>query len=1177
MGIFYRNNGAITVFLSLILVPILILAGIAVDAIRIYGAKAIVSGSAELAMNTGLASYDQVLKDVYGILSISADENELTNNLIKYFENTINSMGLELNEEDSYTKAIIQDIKNMISSPEKLEFNNLIDMETVNFVAKGVDGTQLYYPETVKRQIVEYMKYRGVVSLGSNFLDKANMFKEVPKQQEVIETKVEYENSLSDIDSACKEIYIAITKYNNLKNELNNYSLDNFYTDSTKGTSTYLGLKDINRLLISVYSNNAFIENPSKIIVNASGLSYHDIYSYLNSQIGQNLINSIGKLDDKNSVDETIKYFFNINENSNDIVKITKYYNVLPDKFASYRSELIREFEREERIAREAAKKNNVPFVPSENTALIEAENEYSDLMNELNIQMSTINIYYNDLGNRKDYISNLVENELEKLNSDLNKKYLLIKEIENQANIASEKLNILLKDIIPEVESKNKAWEKKLNSLSEGDVKNSLKMQYDEISKSLDKEEIKKLKDIMNNNKNFYEKYQANLDNAKYLNKLFIKEKLDISVNNLSKSISFNSINYDLALKEADDMFLNNFYAPNSSTLSGLATKIFNESSFYQYLNKVYRGLIDENSNSNIYKEDAEAKKENLFDLVNTTIDTYEKETNNKDAINFVPTGGEIYEDLATTLINVSLEESSKNFDRLSSNENLAANKKIANNQTEAMKNSVGIIEGLGNFTGNLAEGARDYLFVTEYMTEMFSCHTTNIDNSIEKTLSGIEISKDNNYLFGSEMEYILWGQKGENTNKNNLYTTSSIFGLRFVLNTIYAYTDMEIKTFTLAAAISLAGFTGFGVPLVQNILILALAMGESALDISKLLKGQNVVLYKTYTTWVLKPSGISREAISYTLKTATEEALDKMSNKIIELAESTTDENVYKLETAFDEYSESIANDLAISVSNLVLTPIQTELTVWIETNTLTKVESLNDSIDSIYKRLRGEIAKEPESFAKNIKLMVFDLFLEKKLEQLKSEINNALITLNNDVEALKLKVEGYIKNSIADLTNEAKSIIFENGYEKLKDEAKKSFKNLTDDVKQNANEVIDNFVNKVTVGDIATNNTSFRTGITTNLTISYKEYIKIFLFSGMLAGKDNIYISRMCDLIKLNLVCSTSAPMSDFTLKNSYTMLKIDTQASVRTTFMKHKLFTNPWDENKCYINYSTIYGY
>ena len=1176
MGIFYRNNGAITVFLSLILVPILILAGIAVDAVRIYGAKAIVSDSAELTMNAALASYDQVLKDVYGILTISADENELSNNLIKYFENTVNSMGLQFNEDDSYTRAIISDIKNIIGSKEQLDFNNLIDVETVDFIAKGIDGTQLYYPETVKRQIVDYMKYRGVVSIGGNFLDKINMFKEVPKQQEVIETKVEYENSLSDIDSLCKEIYAAMIKYNNLKKELNNYTIEDFYKDSKKGTSSYIGLEDINRLLITAYSNTSLIENPSKIIVNTSGLSYHNVYSYLNSQIAENIINNIGVLDDKKGVEETIKYFFNINESSNDIVKIIKYFDVIPDKFDDYRRELIREHEREERLAREEAKKNNVPFVPSENTALIIAENEYSALMQVLNNQIPTINNYYGDLENRKNYISNLINTELEKLNSDLNKKHLLVKDIKNQASIASEKLDVLLKDVIPDVESKNKEWQKKLNSLSEGDVKNSLKYQYDEISKTLDKNEIKKLKDIMISNKNYYEKYLLNLDNTKYLSKLFIKDKLSMSISSLSRTISFNNRNYDLAISEADEMFLNNFYAPSTSNLNGLNTNDFVESSFYQYLNKVYKKLIDENNDSDIYKEEAEDKKENLFELVNSTVNTYKEETNKKATLNLVPTDGNIYEDLATTLINVSLNENIKEVDKLSSKEDLASNKKIAKNQAKVMKDSVGIIEGLGKFTGNLAEGARDNLFLTEYMTEMFSCHTTNIDNSIEKTLSGIEISKENNYLFGTEMEYILWGKKGEDTNKNNIYTVSSIFGLRFVLNTIYAYTDMEIKTFTLAAAISLAGFTGFGVPLVQNILILAIAMGESAMDISKLLKGENVVLYKTYTTWVLKPSGISREAISYTLKTTTEKALDNMSNKIIELAERTTDENVHKVETAFDEFSESLANDLAISVSNLVITPIQTELTIWLETNALTKDE-LNSTIDGVYKSLREEIAKEPESFTKNIKLMVFDLFLEEKLEQLKSKINNAISTLDNNVEALKLKVEGYIKDSIADINNEAKTIIFKNGYEKLKNEAKESFNKITDDVKQNANKVIDDFVNKLTVGDIAINDTSFKPSITTNLTISYKEYIKIFLFSGMLAGKDNIYISRMCDLIKLNLVCATNAPMQEFNLKNSYTMVSINTRTSVRTTFMRHKLFANPWDENKCYINYSTIYGY
>ena len=1176
MGIFYKNDGAVTVFLSLILVPILILAGIAVDAIRIYGAKAIVSDSTELTMNTALASYDQVLKDTYGILSISADENELSNNLIKYFERTINSMGLDFDEDDSYTRAIIDDIKNMINSPEKLEFNNLIDMETVDFAARGVEGTQLYYPETVKRQIIEYMKYRGLISLGSNFSDKLNIFKDIPKQQEFVEAKIEYENSLSDIDSVCKDIYKAALKYNELKNELNNYTINDFYKDSREGTETFLGLKDINRVLIALYSNKSLIEDISKIAISTDGVSYHELHSYFSSQTAQNIINNIGALSDKKDTGDIIKYFFDINEYSNDIAKIIRYYSVLPDKFNDYREALIREFEREERQAKIEAKKNKVPYIPRENTELINAEAEYSRLMQELSKQIPSINIYRDDMKNRKSYVRNLIEDNFQKLNSSLHEKYLLVKEIKSQAEVASKGLDTLLKDIIPDVELKNKELEKKLNSLSDGDVKNSLKLQYDDIVKSLNKEEIKKLKDSMMNNKNYYEKYLINLDNTKYLNNLFIREKLNVSSSRLSNLIAFDNNNYKSALTQADTMLEDNLHTPSPSNLDGLNTEDFTALLFYQYLNRVYKNISNNSSSSDIYKEQAEAKKENIFDFVNSSISSYEKELDIKADKKSVPSEGQIYEDLATTLINVSLNETNEGIDKLSEKEKLTANKKLAKNQAKAMKNSAGFVAGLGNFASDLTEDMRDKLFITEYMAEMFSCHTTNKQDLVEKTLNGIEINEKNNYLFGSEMEYILWGQKGENTDKNSLYTASSIFGLRFVLNTAYAYTDMEIKTFTLAVAISLAGFTGFGVPLVQNILILTLAMAESALDLSKLLKGDSVVLYKSYTTWVLKPSGISKEAVNYTIKTVTEKALDNLSDKIIKLAENASDENVYKLEEAFDEYSESLADDLSASISNLVLTPIQMELTLWLETNALTGLE-LNNAIDDVYSRLKSEILKEPESFTKNIKIMVLDLFVEQKLELLKDKINKAILDVNSEAEALKAKIEGYISDSVSELTNKAKTIIFENGYENLKQEVKKGFKSLTDDVKQNANNMIDNFVNKITVGDISAGNVAFKPGITTNFTVSYKEYIKIFLFSGMLTGKDNVYISRMCDLIKLNLVCSDNSPMPDFKLKNSYTMLKIDTKASVRTTFMRHKLFSNTWDENKCYINYSTIYGY
>lgn len=1176
MGMFYKNNGAITVFLSLILVPILILAGIAVDAIRVYGASMILSDSVNLTMNTALANYNQVLKDSYGILSMSANENELSNNLVRYFENTINSMGLEFDEDDSYTKSIIDDIKNMISSSEKLEFNNLINMETVDFSAKGIEGTQIYYPETLKRQVIEYMKYRGLISLGTNFMEKLNIFKEIPKQQEFMESKVEYENSLSDIDTSCKDVYKSILKYDKAKQELNEYTIEDFYEDSKNGNEKHLGIKDINRLLLCLYANKSLVEDILKLDVSTKELSYHDIYIYLNSQICENIIANTGKLEDKKNADDIIKYFFDIHKNSKDISKISKYYDALPKKFADYRDELIRAFEIEEAERKAEAQRNKIPYTPRVNTELINAEREYSALVKMLSEQMQIINTYCEDMKNRKSYVADLIESNLQKLNLYLHEKYLLVKEMKSQAEIASEKLELILKDILPEVEQKNKELEKKLESLSEGDIKNSLKLQHEDISKSLNKSEIKKLKDIMLNNKNFYEKYLINLDNTKYLNNFFIKEIINPKTMEISKLISFENDDFKIAIEESDKMFLNNLVTPDLSSLKGLKAKDFANSSFYKYLCRVYKNIDDNNSNSKVHKEDAKSKKENIFELVNSSLKSYETLIGEKKDKNLVPSSGEIYEDLATTLVDLSSNEKADNISKLSEKEDIVANKKFAKNQTKSMKSGVSIIEALGNFSLELVEGTRDNLFITEYITEMFSCHTTNSGGLIEKTLNGIELNERNNYIFGSEMEYILWGQKGENTDKNNFYTATSIFGLRFVLNTAYAYTDAEIKSFTLAVAVALAGFTGFGIPLVQNVLILTLAMAESAVDLKKLLDGENVVLYKSYTTWMLKPSGITKEGISYSMKTVTETTLNKLSEKIIKFAEEKSDEAVNNVQVAFDEYAESLLNDISASISNLILTPIQTELTLWLETNALTDIQ-LNSTIDEMYKRLKNEILKEPESFTKNIKIIVLDLFVEKKLEDLKNKINSAFSELGNEIDVLRTSIEGYIKNSVSELRDTVKTVIFENGYEDLKKEVKEGFKSITDDVKQNANNMIDKFVSKITVGEISVNKPEFKAGISTNFTLNYKEYIKVFLFAGMIAGKENVYISRMCDIIKLNLVCSENAPMKNFILKNAYTMVKIDAKASVRTTFMRDKFFKNPWDENKFYLKYSTIYGY
>lgn len=68
-----KNRGAISVFLTLILVPVLIFSGIIVDASRLYASKTVVSGAGDLTLNAALARYDKKLKDSYGLIAMADD------------------------------------------------------------------------------------------------------------------------------------------------------------------------------------------------------------------------------------------------------------------------------------------------------------------------------------------------------------------------------------------------------------------------------------------------------------------------------------------------------------------------------------------------------------------------------------------------------------------------------------------------------------------------------------------------------------------------------------------------------------------------------------------------------------------------------------------------------------------------------------------------------------------------------------------------------------------------------------------------------------------------------------------------------------------------------------------------------------------------------------------------
>ena len=125
---------------------------------------------------------------------MSESQEELEENVSRYFSNTLNNAGI-LEESDSYTRSFINSIGSMFSTGD-ISFDNIVDTQVESFELVEVPNSALANPTVMNRQIVEYMKYRGPVNIGSGLLSKLGCIGETSKQTKVLEAKVNYEKKL---------------------------------------------------------------------------------------------------------------------------------------------------------------------------------------------------------------------------------------------------------------------------------------------------------------------------------------------------------------------------------------------------------------------------------------------------------------------------------------------------------------------------------------------------------------------------------------------------------------------------------------------------------------------------------------------------------------------------------------------------------------------------------------------------------------------------------------------------------------------------------------------------------------------------------------------------------------------------------------------------------------------
>ena len=192
-----KNKGAISVFLTLILLPMVIFSGIIVDVSRLYAAKTVVSGAGDLTMNAALSRYDKKLKDEYGLLAMAdaPDSAKVKDTLQGYFKE---SCGIDIGEEKETLHSMLQ-----------------MELGENGLTASGVKGTSLAETDVLRQQIMEYMKIRGPVYIVNDILEKMKKLplKNMKEKREHIKNKTKYGKALKKIGEPLKKAKEEVEKH----------------------------------------------------------------------------------------------------------------------------------------------------------------------------------------------------------------------------------------------------------------------------------------------------------------------------------------------------------------------------------------------------------------------------------------------------------------------------------------------------------------------------------------------------------------------------------------------------------------------------------------------------------------------------------------------------------------------------------------------------------------------------------------------------------------------------------------------------------------------------------------------------------------------------------------------------------------------------------------------------
>lgn len=1253
MKIFYNKHGSLTVFMSLILTIVMIFTTVLIDGGRIILARNIVSGAGDMALNAGLTYYNSVLQDTYGLFAISTDMDDLKKNLEVYFEATLKSSGLH---DQGLVKELV-DIALSGSGSDEISDIMKMKLANGGFEVSQAAGANLSNANILRAQVLDYMKYRAPAVIGYGFLEKMNILKSLPAQQKALEDKKDYEKKLKEIQDLCLRIYKKSRDYEDYLKDPNGYFKtpqeikhdiydwgDENFKYSTQDAVAYVQVEKLPELgseEVWTYNNHDpsgadleyYVNNFENIIIKTrsdfAGMEYYkskdipisnsETKAFLESSRFTRYIIYYNRY--KEDVAEFHKVNASYETSKLDHEKIIKDLNDDKDKLSEDD-----ETERkriDDDIAKEKARWGKLENWYNKDFLGSEPLDNYSE---DLLVKKPYGPSY--DLNLLRDrYLSN-IKQDIKLLATPQMRTardyYLWFDELNKKAvDIKSELVK--LKSASEQLQNIADNWNVDIGNMAESGVKNDMHQDYATKTKAVIEGYVDEMIKIFQRSIDYSSKVTANLKEFKYagitpatdagsddqwvdgiisyVSNLTNQDSLKWNEEVISKQEALHTLGAYIPTEDSNLLFLNfennipekikrvvetkenakgyklvdsEFDYKDPKLRNFLGVECYEGDSKY-YVDPLF-AFLERNSSATKPEGDADAKKKRKEMINGTYVDNKPEPVEISDV--------NISDVMASNAQAAQIMDGATAEDLQSSDEN-----NLADNALEASGKAISGFDRIGE----ILTGGRDKLYLMAYTTTMFSCYTTNREaggNKAEKTLSGVPFSEKNNEAYRAEQEYILLGDPKLKNNVEGVKTR--IFGVRFLLNAIYAYTsDSELKTEALTMAMTIAGATGFLVPIVQNILLLAAALTESVFDVNDLVDGKSVPLYKNPQSWRTRFANIA--------KNITESAASTLYKKMNEY----TDETKESFNTTLDDYVEDMVNTTTESIIASIQAPIQEKL-IWCMTQVGDARDGLEDrlknSIKECFDKMQADMEAEVATggLVAKAKLEAFKSInnsgsQDRLVEIVMQTLNVSKDNINDTTKKLNDNIDNFFKDRKLNLESRINSILDKS---KLQEKLKKSVGNALDAANSSAQEAINNKINEfnkefegaggdaMTIGEgkdkLELNGFDKTKASTFNM--SYKDYLMVFLAIQYLIDEKGV-ICRMGNLIQTNASKEGSLYYAgeDFSMQNASVLLQVKAEAQIQPVFLQIPKVNNNNEKFKIKgkfgypIDYKGVLGY